>query len=69
MKDGAALTFVSDSGGFGQIQAHLRENQKTEEIALECGRNVGEVFRYRVNSVLEGITKKQVREARKIGIR
>lgn len=69
MKEGSALTFINELAKFGSVAEYLRENEGTNAAALDFNIHDAEIFRYRVNSVLETITKKQIREAKKVDIK
>ena len=69
MREGAALTFTTGMQEFGCVAEYLSEKEGTVVSPLEFDIKMAEVFRYRVNSVLETITKRQIRESKKIDIR
>lgn len=69
MKEGLALTFIPELKDFIQISDYLRENDNTEVQKFDFNIADAEIFRYRVSSVLESITKTQIKESKRIDIK
>ena len=69
MREGVALTFTSSTQEFAGIAEYLKEKEGTVVTPLDFDISTAETFRYRVNSVLNAITKRQIRESKKIDIR
>ncbi|KAK8885741.1 hypothetical protein M9Y10_041194 [Tritrichomonas musculus] len=70
MKEGIALTFIPNLVSFTPIIESIKENDP-ENPVNELDFNVKDVeyIRYRVESVLRTISKKQIRESKKIDIK
>jgi ATP-dependent RNA helicase DDX56/DBP9 len=69
MREGAAVTFVGGIEEFAEIADFVRSEEGTEVALFEYNIRDAEIFRYRVNGVLEGITRKQIKECRKEDIK
>ena len=69
MSEGTALTFIPNIGALSEIADKLKEAEGTEIKPLDFDVHDAAVIRYRVDSVLGSITKKQIRESKKIDIK
>lgn len=73
MKEGIALTFIQNLRSFQPICDQLRESNPDDESCiikpLDFNVKDAEIIRYRVQSVLATITKKQIRDSKKIDIK
>jgi len=69
LREGMALTFVSVTDSIENISNHLQQTEQCSIAELDFDVNEAEIFRYRVTSVLETITKKQIKESRKVDLK
>ncbi|OHS94712.1 DEAD/DEAH box helicase family protein [Tritrichomonas foetus] len=69
MREGTALTFIPNLASFSEISTQLKETEGTDVAPLDFNVHDAEIIRYRVQSVLASITKKQIRESKKIDIK
>ena len=69
MREGIALTFVASIGEFAIINDYLKKNENIEARKFDFDVADAEIFRYRVSSVLESITKTQIKESKRIDIK
>jgi ATP-dependent RNA helicase DDX56/DBP9 len=69
MREGAAVSFVARFEEFAPIADFLKTEEAVDVAPLEYNIRDAEIFRYRVNGVLETITKKQIKECKKADIK
>jgi ATP-dependent RNA helicase DDX56/DBP9 len=69
MKSGSALSFITNLTNFAAISEYLKDQEGFTPEPLDFNIKDAEIFRYRVNAVLQTITKRQIKESRKIDIK
>ncbi|KAH0801061.1 ATP-dependent RNA helicase dbp9 [Histomonas meleagridis] len=69
MKEGIAITFINNEKDIEFITEYLRTQENNEIRRFDFNVTDAEIFRYRVSSVLESITKTQIKSSKRIDIK